>query len=124
MTTNICRFCGTPLTQTFCDLGMSPLSNAYLKSSQLQQPEAFYPLHTYVCEQCHLVQLPEFESPEQLFSDDAYFSSYSDTWLKHAKTYTDEMTKRVGLNKTSQIVEMASNDGYLLQYFVEQGIPV
>lgn len=124
MTTNICRFCGTPLTQTFCDLGMSPLSNAYLKPSQLQQPEAFYPLHAYVCEHCQLVQLPEFESPDRIFSDYAYFSSYSDTWLKHAKTYTDDMTKRFGLNKASQIVEIASNDGYLLQYFVEHNIPV
>jgi len=124
MTTNTCRFCGTPLTQTFCDLGMSPLSNAYLKPSQLQQPEAFYPLHAYVCESCHLVQLPEFESPEHIFSDYAYFSSYSDTWLKHAKTYTDDMITRFGFNQSSQIVEIASNDGYLLQYFVERGIPV
>jgi 2-polyprenyl-3-methyl-5-hydroxy-6-metoxy-1,4-benzoquinol methylase len=124
MTTNTCRFCGTSLTQTFCDLGMSPLSNAYLKPSQLQQPEAFYPLHAYVCESCHLVQLLEFESPEHIFSDYAYFSSYSDTWLTHAKTYTDDMIKRFGFNQSSQIVEIASNDGYLLQYFVERGIPV
>jgi 2-polyprenyl-3-methyl-5-hydroxy-6-metoxy-1,4-benzoquinol methylase len=124
MTTNTCRFCGTPLTQTFCDLGMSPLSNAYLKPSQLQQPEAFYPLHTYVYESCQLVQLPEFESPEHIFSDYAYFSSYSDTWLKHAKTYTDDMITRFGFNQSSQIVEIASNDGYLLQYFVDRGVPV
>ena len=124
MTTGNCRFCGTPLKQTFCDLGMSPLSNAYLKPAQLQQMEPFYPLHAYVCEQCYLVQLQEFQSPENIFSDYAYFSSYSDSWLKHAKAYTEYMIERLGFNSASQIVEIASNDGYLLQYFKAKNIPV
>jgi len=124
MTTENCRFCGTPLKQTFCDLGMSPLSNAYLKPTQLQQMEPFYPLHAYVCEKCYLVQLQEFQSPEKIFSDYAYFSSYSESWLKHAKAYTEYMIERFGFNSTSQIVELASNDGYLLQYFKDKNIPV
>lgn len=124
MTTGNCRFCGTPLKQTFCDLGMSPLSNAYLKPTQLQQMEPFYPLHAYVCEQCYLVQLQEFQSPENIFSDYAYFSSYSESWLKHAKAYTEYMIERFEFNSTSQIVEIASNDGYLLQYFKDKNIPV
>ncbi|OQW92795.1 MAG: SAM-dependent methyltransferase [Thiotrichaceae bacterium IS1] len=119
-----CRFCNQTLTQTFVDLGMSPLSNAFLKETQLNQGEVFYPLHVYVCNHCFLAQLEQFESPEQIFGDYAYFSSYSDTWLKHAKTYTNDMIKRFGFNQNSQIVEIASNDGYLLQYFVERGIPV
>ncbi|OAD21870.1 NDP-hexose 3-C-methyltransferase protein [Candidatus Thiomargarita nelsonii] len=103
---------------------MSPLSNAYLKPAQLQQMEPFYPLHAYVCEQCYLVQLQEFESPANIFSDYAYFSSYSESWLKHAKAYTEYMIERFGFNNTSQIVEIASNDGYLLQYFKDKNIPV
>jgi len=124
MTTENCRFCGAPLRHTFCDLGMSPLSNAYLKPAQLQQMEPFYPLHAYVCEQCYLVQLQEFESPANIFSDYAYFSSYSESWLKHAKAYTEYMIERFGFNSASQIVEIASNDGYLLQYFKDKNIPV
>lgn len=119
-----CRFCSTPLEQTFVDLGMSPLANSYLKREQLQKMEPFYPLHTFVCTKCFLVQLPEFESPEHIFSDYAYFSSYSDSWLKHAKNYTRMMIHRFGFNKSNHIVEIASNDGYLLQYFKEQEIPV
>ena len=119
-----CRFCDSPLRQSFCDLGMSPLSNAYLKPEQLQQMEAFYPLHTHVCSQCYLVQLQEFESPEQIFSDYAYFSSYSESWLQHARKYTEYMAKRFGFNEAHQVIEIASNDGYLLQYFKAQGIPV
>jgi 2-polyprenyl-3-methyl-5-hydroxy-6-metoxy-1,4-benzoquinol methylase len=124
MTTENCRFCDTPLKYTFCDLGMSPLSNAYLKQAQLQQMEPFYPLHAYVCEQCYLVQLQEFESPENIFSDYAYFSSYSESWLKHAKAYTEYMIERFGFNHSSQVIEIASNDGYLLQYFKQNHIPI
>jgi hypothetical protein len=124
MTTKNCRFCNTKLTQTFCDLGMSPLSNAYLKPEQLQQMEPFYPLHAYVCEHCYLVQLQEFQSPENIFSDYAYFSSYSESWLKHAKTYTEYMIERFKFNNSNQIIEIASNDGYLLQYFKQHNIPV
>jgi 2-polyprenyl-3-methyl-5-hydroxy-6-metoxy-1,4-benzoquinol methylase len=112
------------LQHVFADLGMSPLSNSYIRPEQHNQMERFYPLRTYVCEQCLLVQLEEFESPDHIFSDYAYFSSYSDTWLQHAKAYTEQMTARFGLNSRSQVVELASNDGYLLQYFVAQGIPV
>ena len=122
--TNRCRFCDTPLQHVFVDLGMSPMANSYIKSEQLQHMEPFYPLTTYVCGHCYLVQLPEFESPEHIFSDYAYFSSYSDSWLKHAKDYTDLMIGRFGLDSKSQIVEIASNDGYLLQYFKEQHVPV
>ena len=123
-TRNKCRFCETPLQHIFVDLGMSPLANSYLKAEQLQEMESFYPLHTYVCENCYLVQLLEFESPEHIFSDYAYFSSYSDSWLKHAKDYTDMMVQRFHFNSKSQVIEIASNDGYLLQYFKEKQIPV
>jgi len=119
-----CRFCGNPLQHTFVDLGMSPLANSYLNKEQLLQMEPFYPLHTYVCDKCYLVQLAEFQSPENIFSDYAYFSSYSDSWLQHAKDYTDHMIKRFGFNEDSQVVEIASNDGYLLQYFKEKNISV
>lgn len=119
-----CRHCGEPLEHSFCDLGMSPPSNAYLTHAQLQQMEKFYPLHAYVCGSCFLVQLQEFESPEQIFSDYAYFSSYSQTWLDHAKAYTEYMITRFNFSKASQVVEIASNDGYLLQYFRERGVPV
>jgi hypothetical protein len=119
-----CRFCSHSLKQTFVDLGMSPLSNAYLKLEKINCAEKFYPLHTYVCENCFLVQLEEFETPDQIFSDYAYFSSYSDTWLSHAQNYTELMIERFGFNSNSQIIEIASNDGYLLQYFHQKGIPV
>jgi len=119
-----CRFCSTPLRCTFCDLGMSPLSNSYLKADQLNSMEPFYPLHVYVCDNCFLVQLDEFESPQDIFSDYAYFSSYSDSWLEHSRNYTQLMQSRLGLDESSHVVEIASNDGYLLQYFAEQGIPV
>jgi 2-polyprenyl-3-methyl-5-hydroxy-6-metoxy-1,4-benzoquinol methylase len=121
---NSCRFCGAALTQTFVDLGMSPLCESYLSAGQLNQMEPFYPLHVYVCERCFLVQLEEFVSPEEIFTEYAYFSSYADTWLQHAKAYTDLMVERFRLDVRSNIVEVASNDGYLLQYFVEKGIPV
>ena len=119
-----CRFCETPLKYTFANLGMSPLSNSYLKQVDLQKMEPFYPLHAFVCENCHLVQLPEFQAPEQIFSDYAYFSSYSESWLSHVKAYTELMTERFGFDSKSQVVEIASNDGYLLQYFKEKNIPV
>jgi 2-polyprenyl-3-methyl-5-hydroxy-6-metoxy-1,4-benzoquinol methylase len=123
-TPHACRFCGAPLRDSFCDLGVSPLSNSYLTPPQLQRMEPFYPLHAYVCAQCFLVQLPEFESPQHIFGDYAYFSSYSDSWLAHAKRYTDTMVERFGFGAHSQVIEIASNDGYLLQYFREKGIPV
>lgn len=119
-----CRFCGAKLQHTFVDLGMSPPCESYRNLEQLNEMEPFYPLHVYVCEKCLLVQLQEYISPENIFSDYAYFSSYSDSWLQHAKNYTEMAVKRFNLNKQSQVVEIASNDGYLLQYFVAQGIPV
>lgn len=118
-----CRFCETPLRHTFVDLGMSPLCESYLSSNQLNQMEPFYPLHVWVCEKCFLVQLEEYVSPQEIFSDYAYFSSYSDSWLKHAESYTHQMVERFGLNKQSLVIELASNDGYLLQYFVQKNIP-
>lgn len=124
MTKAQCRFCKTDLKHTFVNLGMSPLSNSYLKSEQLNQSEKFYPLHTYVCSKCLLVQLEEFESPDHIFSDYAYFSSYSDTWLNHAREYTNLMIERFKFSSSSQVIEIASNDGYLLQFFQEQQIPV
>ena len=119
-----CRSCSAPLEFVFCDLGMSPLANAYLGPEQLHHAEAFYPLRAFVCSQCFLVQLEEFESPESIFGDYAYFSSYSDSWLEHCRRYTEDMRRRFKLDHNSQIVELASNDGYLLQYFKEAGIPV
>ena len=100
---------------------MSPLSNAYLKREHLSRMEPFYPLRVFVCEKCFLVQLEEFETPERIFGDYAYFSSYSDLWLKHASDYTNMITGRLGLNADSLVIEIASNDGYLLQYFAEKG---
>src|SRR4029077_1364138 len=119
-----CRFCGVGLQHTFVDLGMSQLCETILERAQLNQMEAFYPLHVFVCDQCFLVQLQEYVPPEDIFTEYAYFSSYSDSWLAHAKAYTKLMIERFKLNAQSQIVELASNDGYLLQYFVEAGIPV
>ena len=119
-----CRFCTKPLKYTFVDLGVSPLANSYLNEAQLQNMEPFYPLRVYVCERCYLVQLPVFQSSVEIFSDFAYFSSYSDSWLQHAKNYTDSMIERFGFGPESQIIEIASNDGYLLQYFKEKKIPV
>jgi len=118
-----CRFCNARLTHTFVDLGMSPLCESYLRADQLNQMEPFYPLHVFVCAECFLVQLQEYVSPAEIFSEYAYFSSYADAWLRHAKNYTDAMIARFHLNAASQVIEVASNDGYLLQYFVEQNIP-
>ena len=119
-----CRFCETPLRFTFVDLGMSPLCESYLSPGQLNQMEPFYPLRVFVCEKCFLVQLEEYVSPEEIFTEYAYFSSYADSWLQHVSNYTDFVTDRFGLTKNSFVVEVASNDGYLLQYFVKKGIPV
>jgi C-methyltransferase C-terminal domain/Putative zinc binding domain/Methyltransferase domain len=118
-----CRFCKTELRHTFVDLGMSPPCESYRSLEQLNEMEPFFPLHVYVCEHCFLVQLQEYISPENIFSDYAYFSSYSDSWLDHAKKYVDMAVDRFQLNQQSQVIEIASNDGYLLQYFVAKGIP-
>lgn len=117
-----CRFCGSPLVHTFVDLGMSPLCESFLSEEQISGMEPFYPLKVYVCGECFLVQLEEFVSPEAIFREYAYFSSYSDSWLAHAKRYTDYMMDRFGLDSDSAVVELASNDGYLLQYFIERGV--
>ena len=119
-----CRFCRNKLNQVFADLGMTPLANSYLPSDKLHLIEPLYPLIAFVCDQCYLVQLEEFASPSDIFSDYAYFSSYSDSWLKHAKEYTDYMIERFNFSDISYIVEIASNDGYLLQNFSAQNIPV
>ena len=124
ITMSFCRFCGQSLVRTFVDLGMSPLCESFLSGDQLNQMEPFYPLHVYVCENCLLVQLKEYVSPENIFTEYAYFSSYSDTWLQHARAYTDMIVERFNIGAQSQVMELASNDGYLLQYFMEKGIPV
>lgn len=123
-TSYTCRFCQAPLRQTFVDLGLSPLCESYVSAAQLREPETLYPLHSFVCERCFLVQLPEHVSPQAIFEEYAYFSSYSDSWLAHAKSYVEMITDRLHLGPQSLVMELASNDGYLLQYFVENGIPV
>ena len=119
-----CRFCGTPLTESFVDLGATPLANSYIDPAASDQFEPRFPLHTYVCGTCFLVQLPAHESPEEIFSDYAYFSSYSDSWLEHVKSYCAAMVERFGIDEHARVVEVASNDGYLLQFFNERGVPV
>lgn len=119
-----CRFCGTPLEHEFVDLGMSPLSNSYLREEQLNKMESFYPLQAYVCQNCFLVQLKEFESPKEIFEDYAYFSSYSNSWLKHARDYTKMMIERFDYTEQNFVTEIASNDGYLLKNFVANNIPM
>ncbi|HEY6639023.1 MAG TPA: class I SAM-dependent methyltransferase [Solirubrobacterales bacterium] len=118
-----CRFCSAPLRQTFVDLGMSPLCESYVPVERLGAMEPFYPLHVRVCEQCLLVQLEELVSPEEIFTEYAYFSSYSDSWVAHARDYVESVVERFGLGADSQVVELASNDGYLLQHLVARGIP-
>jgi SAM-dependent methyltransferase len=120
----ICRFCSAPLSETFADLGVVPLCNAYVHPDRLLEPEPFYPLVAEVCGKCWLVQVPSVVTPDHLFSDYAYFSSYSDAWLDHARAYSVAISERLGLGAGSQVIEIASNDGYLLQYFAEAGIPV
>jgi C-methyltransferase C-terminal domain/Putative zinc binding domain/Methyltransferase domain len=119
-----CRFCGAELQHTFVDLGMSPLCESYVEAGRVNAMEAFYPLRVYVCEQCFLVQLQEYVTPEDIFTEYAYFSSYSDSWLAHCRDYVDMISERLQLSSESLAVELASNDGYLLQWFVEKGIPV
>jgi 2-polyprenyl-3-methyl-5-hydroxy-6-metoxy-1,4-benzoquinol methylase len=120
----LCRLCGSALEHTFIDLGMSPLANAYLRADQLACSEPFYPLHARVCGQCYLVQLAEFESPKNIFANYSYFSSFSDSWLRHASDYARRMIHQLHLNGTNLVVEVGSNDGYLLQYFKAGGISV
>jgi len=119
-----CRFCGAPLSQVFVDLGAQPLANSYLEPEDLRKAETFLPLCAYVCGKCFLVQLPEEERPEAIFSDYAYFSSYSESWLRHAEAYAAAMVERFGLGAGHRVIEVASNDGYLLRWFAERGIPV
>jgi hypothetical protein len=119
-----CRFCGAPLERSFIDLGRQPPSNRYLRPADFHRREPVFPLHAYVCTSCLLVQLESFQSPAEIFSDYAYFSSYSASWLRHAEVYCETMIKRFGFGRHSQVIEVASNDGYLLQYFARFGVPV
>jgi len=119
-----CRFCGTPLHRSFLDLGMSPVANAFVEPEQLDRPETLHPLHAFVCEQCFLVQIEECVTPDDTFGDYAYFSSYSESWLRHAEQYAGVMVDRVGLTGDSLVVEIGSNDGYLLRWFKQRNIPV
>ncbi|HST56595.1 MAG TPA: class I SAM-dependent methyltransferase [Solirubrobacteraceae bacterium] len=119
-----CRFCGAPLDAVFADLGSSPLANSYLPPERVGAMEPYYPLRALVCGSCFLVQLEQFETPARIFSDYAYFSSYSSTWLEHCRRYAEQMVDALGLDEHSHVVELASNDGYLLQYFRERRIPV
>ncbi|HKT03537.1 MAG TPA: class I SAM-dependent methyltransferase [Rugosimonospora sp.] len=124
MAATTCRLCDAQLNDTFVDLGMSPLCESYVPADRLDGPETFYPLHVRICRECLLVQLPAYVPGEDIFSDYAYFSSYSDSWVAHAKRYAEEMTGRLGLGTGSLVAEVASNDGYLLQHFVAAGVPV
>jgi SAM-dependent methyltransferase len=119
-----CRFCRSPLTTTFVDLGMSPLCESFVPPERFDAMEPFYPLHVRVCDRCLLVQLPEYVAPDEIFTEYAYFSAYSDSWVEHARRYAEAMIRRYGLGPSSLVVEIASNDGYLLQHFVARGIPV
>ena len=119
-----CRLCGEELTRLFVDLGMSPLCESYVSADAIDNPEVFYPLRVLLCAQCLLVQLPAYVGGEEIFSDYAYFSSYSDSWLAHAKRYADDMIAQHGLSQDSLVTEVASNDGYLLQHFLTAGVPV
>jgi SAM-dependent methyltransferase len=119
-----CRFCGAPLRKTLVDLGMSPLCESYVDPARLDDMEVFYPLHVRICERCFLVQLRMYVRPDEIFTEYAYFSSYSSSWVEHARTYADAIAERLGLGPQSLVVELGSNDGYLLQRFVERGVPV
>ncbi|HLW95386.1 MAG TPA: class I SAM-dependent methyltransferase [Solirubrobacteraceae bacterium] len=119
-----CRFCSAPLEHVFADLGMTPLANSFVEVDRANAMEPFYPLRTYACERCRLVQLEQFESPAAIFSDYAYFSSYSTSWLEHCRRYTEQMIELLDLGAQSRVVELASNDGYLLKHFRDAGIPV
>jgi 2-polyprenyl-3-methyl-5-hydroxy-6-metoxy-1,4-benzoquinol methylase len=124
LSTSPCRLCGADLTSTFVDLGMSPLCESYVPADRLDDAEVFYPLHVRQCPSCLLVQLPAYVAGEDIFSDYAYFSSYSDSWVAHAERYARNMISRLGLTSQSLVTEVASNDGYLLQHFLAEGIPV
>lgn len=119
-----CQACGSPLSRTLVDLGMQPLANSYVPEDKAGAPEPRFPLHARVCDNCLLVQVDSVKRPDEIFVDYAYFSSFSDSWLAHCRDYVEEMTARFGLNVGSRVVEIASNDGYMLQYFVARGIPV
>ena len=119
-----CRFCNSALTNPVVSLGKFPLANNFLDEDELSRTEHFYPLDLYLCDKCYLVQLPEHERPEKIFTIYPYFSSYSSSWLKHSENYVNNMIERFGLDKQSFVTEVASNDGYLLQYFIRKGIPV
>jgi SAM-dependent methyltransferase len=123
-TSAACRFCGDVLVDTVVDLGMSPLCESYVPPDKLNAMEPFYPLHVFVCRRCWLVQLEQYVSAESIFQEYAYFSSYSESWVEHARRYTEAMIRRFGYTDTNLVVELASNDGYLLQWFVKAGIPV
>lgn len=120
----VCRFCNARLSRTFIDLGLSPLCESFVPAARASDGEIFYPLHVRVCDECHLVQLEEFVSPQEIFSDYAYFSSYSDSWVEHARRFAVMAAGRFDLDASSKVIEIASNDGYLLQHFVAMGIPV
>ena len=120
-----CRFCNSKLEHTFVDLVSTPASNSFLKKEELNEPESYFPLKVFVCNNCFLVQIDEYKKSDAIFNDEyVYFSSYSTSWLAHSKQYVEMMTTRFGLSESSQVIEIASNDGYLLQYFKEKQIPV
>ena len=119
-----CRLCYAPLTTSFVDLGMSPLCESYLTADQIDQMEPYFPLHVFVCDGCFLVQLQEYVKPQHIFTEYAYFSSYSTSWVEHARQYCEMITDRLHLGRKSQVFEIASNDGYLLQHFMSLGVPV
>ena len=119
-----CRFCNYELKNIFVDLGETPLANSYLKKEEFEKKENYYPLRVFVCSKCFLVQLEEFQSPKEIFSEYAYFSSFSEEWLKHVQKFVENITDRFNLDSQSKILEIASNDGYMLQFFKERGIPV
>ena len=119
-----CRLCRAPLVTTFVDLGMSPLCESFLTVDQLDAMEPYFPLHVLVCDRCFLVQLQEYVKPEHIFTEYAYFSAYSTSWVEHARKYVHMIKDRLGLGPASQVFEIASNDGYLLQHFLPLNIPV
>jgi SAM-dependent methyltransferase len=119
-----CRFCGAALEHTLVDLGPQPLCESFVPPERANELEPFFPLHVWICDRCFLVQLEEYVRPEEIFGEYAYFSSYSTSWVEHARRYAEDMTERLGLSGDSLVVEVGSNDGYLLQHFAAQGIPV
>ena len=119
-----CRFCSEQLEHLMCDLGMTPLANSYVREEEAHNSEMFYPLKVWICKKCLLAQLQSYEKPDFIFEEYLYYSSYSSSWVEHARLYSDMVIDRFGLNEESQVVEIASNDGYLLQHFISKGIPV